>query len=67
MEVRKVLYGDWGWFLESRNKEYFRFLRYTWRHRIRLLIGLNGRIGSEYAFKNVKFRGKWHKWLNRAL
>ena len=66
--VRRVLHGDWGWFLETKNKDVFKFIRYTWRHRIRLWIGINGNMGGgEYIFKRVKFRGRLHNFLNRML
>ena len=67
-EPRRVLHGDWGWFLETKNKAAFKFIRYTWRHRIRLLIGIDGNMGSgEYTFKRVKFRGRLHMLLNKVL
>ena len=67
-EPRRVLHGDWGWFLETKNKAVFKFIRYTWRHRIRLWIGIDGNMGGgEYTFKRVKFRGRLHRLLNRVL
>ena len=66
-EPKLVLHGDWGWFLETKNKSHFEFVRYTWRHRIRLWIGLDGKVGREWSFKRIKFRGKLHYFLNKVL
>ena len=67
-EAKLVLYGDWGWFLvRKRSNPTLQFVGYTWRHRIRLWIGLDGKIGREWCFKRVKFRGKLHKFLNKVM
>ena len=66
--AKLVPYEGWGWFLECKIKsQWFEFVRYTWRHRIRLWIGLNGKIGREWVFKRVKFRGRLHRFLNKVL
>lgn len=66
--IRLILHGSWGWFLETKNKSYFKFVSYTWRHRVRLWIGIDGNMGGgEYTFKKVKFRGRLHNFLNWML
>lgn len=68
-EPKLTLHGDWGWFRETKNKSlYFEFVRYTWRHWIRLKIGIDGYMGrGEWTFKRVKFRGRLHRFLNWIL
>ncbi len=66
--VRPVLRGDWGWVVVDTKGAMTGFHRYTFRARLRLLIGLKGRLNSgEYVFKYVKFRGRLYRFLNWAL
>ena len=37
---KRVLVEDWGWFWATEDRSTFIFIRYTWRHRVRLLMRL---------------------------
>ncbi len=63
-KLKVIRHGDWGWYLETKDKSVFEFLGYTFRHQVRLWIGLNGYMGDEWIFKGTKFRGRLHHLLN---
>jgi hypothetical protein len=55
--------GDWSYW---RGKTIF--VKYTWKHKIRLLIGIQGRMQTgEYVFKRVKYGARFHRFLNHFL
>jgi len=57
---RLVLRGDSTWFIETKDKSTLIFVAHTWRHHVRLLIGIDGYMGDgEYVFRRgrVRFRG----------
>ena len=63
-----VLRGDWGWVFVNRRGKVIGFKRYTFRHRLRLLIGIVGVFGSgEYVFNRIKFRRRLHYFLDWLL
>lgn len=66
--VPAVLQGDWAWvFVDGKNKMVGHY-RYTFRHRLRLLIGIVGMFDrGEYVFNRVKFRGRLHYFLDWLL
>jgi hypothetical protein len=54
--------GDWSYWHDDR------FLWYTIKHRIRLLIGLDGVLqDGQYIFKRVRYGSRLHDVLNRFL
>lgn len=54
--------GDWSYWQGDF------FIGYTWKHRIRLLIGLDGKLQTgEYSFKRVRHRTRLHRFLNYFL
>jgi hypothetical protein len=56
------LRGDWSYWHGDR------FLWYTVKHRIRLLIGLHGVLqDGQYIFKRVRYGSRLHNVLNRFL
>ncbi len=56
------LRGDWAYWQGNH------FLRYTWKHRIRLAIGLDGHLGGQqYCFRRVHYRSRTHRLLNWLL
>lgn len=66
--VPAVLRGDWAWVFVDAKNNMIGLYRYTFRHRLRLLIGITGMFsGGEYVFKRVKFRGRLHRFLNWFL
>jgi hypothetical protein len=68
---KPILHGDSWWYRKTGVEEApIVFIRYTWRHRIRLLIGIDGYMGDgEYVFRRgrVRFRGRLHYFLNHWL
>lgn len=54
--------GDWAYYQGSIH------IGYTWRHRIRLLIGLDGKMqNGQYVFKRVRYGTRFHRFLNYFL
>jgi len=54
--------GDWSYWQGDI------FIGYTWRHRLRLLIGLDGKIqNGQYVFKRVSYGSRLHRFLNYFL
>lgn len=60
--IKTKLRGDWSYWKGNV------FVKYTWRHRIRLLIELNGKMpGGDYVFKRVRYGSRLHRILNYFL